>query len=341
LKIIYYVPCEESELDGSWFKYPEGHPSTYWNMPLMRYCIEAAGYKFKVTDGSEYAGEADSVEKVICFNMPYYRADKVLANIPPHKKVVYLWEPPSVVPELYEENFLANFDRVLTWRDDLIDGKKFFKFFYTMLEKRSAHQVGLAFNDRKLCSLMNRNKNSNHVDELYTERRRVIEFFEARKTDEFELSGHGWEAEGLNCYAGLSHNKIADLGRFKFNFCYENMTNIDGYVSEKIIDCFVAGTVPIYWGASNVNKYVPPQSFIDRRDFSDTRQVYEFISKMNESEYDGYRSAANAFLDSRAVQLFSARNFAEILMRDALGIDMPAQLREELGQNLCDTTARR
>src|SRR5687768_4570656 len=91
--IVYYIPCEQPELDGSWFHYPDAPLSEWNNMPLMRYCLEQSGYQFKVTDGSEYESEADLVEKVIVFNVPYFDKAEFYKSIPKTKKVIFLWEP--------------------------------------------------------------------------------------------------------------------------------------------------------------------------------------------------------------------------------------------------------
>ena len=45
------------------------------------------------------------------------------------------------------------------------------------------------------------------------------------------------------------------------------MSDTPGYMTEKIWDSFKAKTVPVYWGASNIEEYVPKNCFIDYRDF--------------------------------------------------------------------------
>lgn len=46
---------------------------------------------------------------------------------------------------------------------------------------------------------------------------------------------------------GRIKNKIAFLSLYKFSIAMEN-TEADGYTSEKIIDSFLSGTIPIYYG---------------------------------------------------------------------------------------------
>ena len=61
----------------------------------------------------------------------------------------------------------------------------------------------------------------------------------------------------VECYGSQTRpvsDKIQTLSKFKYSLSFEN-SYTPGYVTEKIIDCFLAGTWPIYWGGA------PPQSF--------------------------------------------------------------------------------
>jgi len=48
---------------------------------------------------------------------------------------------------------------------------------------------------------------------------------------------------------------------YKFHIVMDN-TLVDGYVSEKLFNGALGGGVPIYFGASDVGKYVNEKSFI-------------------------------------------------------------------------------
>src|SRR5262249_16090485 len=159
-------------------------------MPLMRYCLEALGYTFKVTDGSEYSREADRVDKVIVFNMPYYNSGRFLREIQTEKKVLFIWEPPSTVARLYDRAYHEQCSRIFTWQDVLSDKKKYLKFHYQVLLRMDEKFV--TFEERKFCTMLNRNKGSDHPDQLYSERIKAISFSESLNTNEFALYGEGW-----------------------------------------------------------------------------------------------------------------------------------------------------
>jgi len=61
-------------------------------------------------------------------------------------------------------------------------------------------------------------------------------------------------------FRGPCDRKRETVRRYRFGIAYEN-TAWPGYVTEKIIDCFVAGVVPVYLGAPDVSDYVPPLAF--------------------------------------------------------------------------------
>ncbi len=114
------------------------------------------------------------------------------------KPILILFEPPSVVPDNFDKALHEPFYKVYTWRDDLVDNKKYFKFFYYPMQKMIKP---LKFIKKKLCVLVNAHKTSSHPAELYSERKKVIDFYEAEHPTEFDLYGRGWD--GYSMYKGF------------------------------------------------------------------------------------------------------------------------------------------
>ena len=46
-------------------------------------------------------------------------------------------------------------------------------------------------------------------------------------------------------------DKIDGLRDYRYHFCIENIKR-DYWFTEKLIDCFVTGTIPIYWGCPSI-----------------------------------------------------------------------------------------
>ena len=65
----------------------------------------------------------------------------------------------------------------------------------------------------------------------------------------------------FNNIGKLVKDKIEFLSDYKFSISMEN-TEGDGYVSEKIIDSFIAGTIPIYYGDYMIDEYINNKAFI-------------------------------------------------------------------------------
>ena len=58
----------------------------------------------------------------------------------------------------------------------------------------------------------------------------------------------------------------------------------DGYISEKIIDSFLAGTIPIYYGDYMFDEFINPKSIILIRGEKDIKQKIEYIKKIDNDD---------------------------------------------------------
>lgn len=66
-----------------------------------------------------------------------------------------------------------------------------------------------------------------------------------------------------------------------FHIAIENTININ-YISEKIIDCFMSYTIPIYWGCPNIGEYFNTKGII----FFDTKeQLNNILNNLTEKDY--------------------------------------------------------
>ena len=82
--------------------------------------------------------------------------------------------------------------------------------------------------------------------------------------------------------------KWSALINHKFSMAFENSRDpywASGWVTEKIYHCLACGTIPIYWGAPNVSDYIPPEVFIDYRDFSGPVDLHSYLTKTEESVF--------------------------------------------------------
>jgi hypothetical protein len=110
------------------------------------------------------------------------------------------------------------------------------------------------------------------------------------------------------------------MKKYRFAIAYENIKDEDGYITEKIFDAFIAGCVPVYWGAKNITDYVSSDCFIDRREFKNNQELYRYMKNMNDDEYLKYLINIEHYLNSKKSQQFSADHFAKTIVSHCVGI---------------------
>jgi hypothetical protein len=85
-------------------------------------------------------------------------------------------------------------------------------------------------------------------------------------------------------------SKLDLIADYQFDLSFENAI-ADDYVSEKFFDPLVVGTVPVYLGAPNVERFAPgDHCFINTADFSGPRDLAEYLRYLqgHRAEYEAY-----------------------------------------------------
>ena len=86
-----------------------------------------------------------------------------------------------------------------------------------------------------------------------------------------------------NNVGGRVKNKTEFLKAYKFSIAMEN-SNGDGYISEKIVDSFISGTIPIYYGSYMIDEYINPKAYILVNGFKDMYEKIEYIKKIDNDD---------------------------------------------------------
>lgn len=260
---------------------------------------------------------------IIPEGMPGTRGDVVIFNNSPNhpddfkhisaKKILITWEPPTYWPSNHDPNVLRYFDRIITWNTKLIDGKRYLQFWYPSCYPMSNNLP--SWQERRLVCMVVGNKSSKHRFELYSERRRTISFYERHPELSFHLYGIGWDKYHLRCFVSAPPDKLEVVKNYRFSYAYENYFNDESYITEKIFDCFQAGTVPIYLGAKNITDFIPANCFINARNFQNLDSLHRFIETMDEATWTSYQNNIRAFLDSPKAHLFTNTTLADAIMQ--------------------------
>lgn len=260
------------------------------------------------------------------------------------KSFIILSESEFIRPDNYDRNKHEYFNKVFTWHDEFVDGKKYIKLNYA---HKFPNTITAGFN-RKLCHLISANKKPPHSisNDLYSKRVDAIRWFEKYKPADFDLYGVGWDKMAFSSskiaklmkkvsplnkianalffkeyssYRGKVDNKKEAMQKYKFSICFENAKNIPGYITEKIFDSFFSGCIPIYWGANNIQQYIPADCYIDMRRFSSFDELYHYISGINEEQYNNFIANISKYLKSDEAIQFSSQGFAQTIVETVTG----------------------
>ena len=110
----------------------------------------------------------------------------------------------------------------------------------------------------------------------------------------------------------LGFKPIADkwegLAAYKYSLAIENAVITD-YWTEKIADCFLAWTLPIYYGCPNLEEYFPKESFI-RIDIENPQEAINIIEESLRN--DPWESRLPAIIEARRRVLYKYQLFPAI-----------------------------
>lgn len=151
--------------------------------------------------------------------------------------------------------------------------------------------------------------------DLYRERINVLEYFS--RFDEIELYGEYWNKRPEHflrkIHKGYVDDKFDTMSRYTFAICFENAI-WPGYITEKIFACLSVGTIPVYLGATDITDDIPPECFIDMRQFKDYDELRNLLHSLTVEDIARYRAAAHRYFDSEKFRRFTKEHFAETLL---------------------------
>jgi len=80
------------------------------------------------------------------------------------------------------------------------------------------------------------------------------------------------------------YNKIIGLEDYRYQIVVENAKE-DYYFTEKIIDCFLTGTIPIYWGCPSISKFFNIDGIIQFNTITELDRVLAMLSVTGTQDY--------------------------------------------------------
>eukprot|EP01104_Vermistella_antarctica_P002465 TRINITY_DN12705_c0_g1_i1.p1 TRINITY_DN12705_c0_g1~~TRINITY_DN12705_c0_g1_i1.p1 ORF type:complete len:494 (+),score=79.87 TRINITY_DN12705_c0_g1_i1:396-1877(+) len=101
-----------------------------------------------------------------------------------------------------------------------------------------------------------------------------------KKYPQCKVGKSGWQNYG---------EKDCVISKYKFSLAVENSIEVD-YITEKLWGVFKSGSVPVYWGGTNVDQYLPsPTSIVNVADFNgDVKALADYLIRVgNDPELYG------------------------------------------------------
>jgi hypothetical protein len=181
------------------------------------------------------------------------------------KKYAWLIESPQVTPDSY--NFVYN-------NSTLFD--KIFTHSKTILHHKNAYLVPIGGCHLDEESITLNQIKTKLVSMMYSDKKFAPghylrhEIAQSSCAQFIDIMGSG--------KTGQHVNKIESCKDYKFSVVIENCKE-DFYFTEKIIDCFLSGVIPIYWGCPSINQFFNIEGFYQ---FDNTTDLYNIVSNKQE-----------------------------------------------------------
>lgn len=185
-----------------------------------------------------------------------------------HTGIAWLVEPPVITPYPYQwiKNNNNRYKYVLTYSEELLSkGQNFlyYPFGNTLLNETDFN----VYEKNKLVSMMLSNKTFTDGHRFRHQCKQVLN----GKVDFY--------GSGVN---GIHQYKLIACKDYMFQVVVEN-SKLDYYFTEKIVDCFLTGVIPIYWGTKKVLEHFDSDGIIT---FNNEKELLEIVNNLNIDEYN-------------------------------------------------------
>jgi hypothetical protein len=197
-------------------------------------------------------------EDFIFITESQYEFSKTIHSV---KKILWILESPFMISEYLIQDIIANhqlFHTILTHDDRLIH-----------LPNAKRFPIGGCWIYPQDCKVYEKTKNISTITspKIFTQGHSIRHKISERK----DIDVFGAQYQKLDY-------KLNALKDFQFHVCIENFKN-DSYFTEKIIDCFATGTIPIYWGSNKISNIFNTNGIIEIDDYNELNYCIENIDQ--------------------------------------------------------------
>ena len=83
--------------------------------------------------------------------------------------------------------------------------------------------------------------------------------------------------------------KLDGLKDYKFSIAIEN-DKVDYYFTEKIIDCFITGTIPIYWGCPSIGNFFDINGILTFNTIDELNDIINNLDNEYEKRFESVKT---------------------------------------------------
>jgi hypothetical protein len=214
--------------------------------------------KIKWINGKyDFNGITVFTDRYIDFNFDLVKSDL---------KIFWLLEPRAVRPYGYSKiiEIENKFDYILTYDSELLKRSK--KYIKYVVGQSRVYEPKI-YDKTKMVSMIASNK---QITEGHRFRHEISN--RLSKKYNIDMWGSGYKS---------FDSKLSPLSDYYFTVSVMN-SKIDNFFTEVIVDNFMLGTIPIFWGCPNINEYFDERGIIT---FDTIDELDEILSRLTINDY--------------------------------------------------------
>ncbi|PAF53503.1 hypothetical protein BKH42_05495 [Helicobacter sp. 13S00482-2] len=182
-------------------------------------------------------------------------------------RIIFIGE--NIVPNFNAYDYALSFE-FLQYGDRHLRLPLYYMYLDNYIHKGQTFDRNITKNDaqRKFCNFV-------YSNNLQADPIREEFFHQLSKYKQVDSGGRF-----LNNIGGPVKNKYEFQKQYKFSISFENSAH-PGYTTEKILDAFLAKSIPIYWGSPMVGNDFNKDAFIDINDYKSIDEAINAIIELD------------------------------------------------------------
>ena len=235
--------------------------------------------KDKIPKHIRYVHDKMNFDGITIFTDTYLNSP-IVKKVKSKYKIGWIIEPPEITSNTYSnfENYKDNFDFILTYNIQLLqrypNRTKFVPFGGTWVDESEYKMYG-------------KNK---EINIIYSNKK----FARGHKLRHQVANSHN-ELDKFGLGPGKPFDKVKKvLAPYKYSIVIEN-DKIRNFFTEKLLNCFAVGTIPIYWGCPNIGDFFNTDGIVQ---FHTTKELDRALEKIKFDSDNFFSSMKAAVQDN-------------------------------------------